>query len=37
MVKNKKHIKVIQKKLLDEYDDAELDDLDLEHELYIAS
>ena len=37
MTKSKKHIKVMQKKLLEENDDIDLDDLDLEHELYIAS
>ena len=37
MVKSKKYIKIIQKKLIDENEDINLDDLDLEEELYIAS
>lgn len=37
MTKSKKQIKVMQKKLLEEYNDVDLDDLDLDHDLYIAS
>ena len=37
MVKSKKYIKIIQKKLIDENEDINLDDIDLEEELYIAS
>tara|TARA_Y100000034_G_scaffold136681_1_gene214899 strand:+ start:6119 stop:6232 length:114 start_codon:yes stop_codon:yes gene_type:complete len=37
MAKDKKYVKVVQKKLIDDYNELSLEDLDLEEGLYVAS